>query len=110
MAEKNDNYLKKEDIPGVTVEGDFLMYRGKPLVREANTICYGFMDDQYYLLLTIMSTRMEGDKEVPDKILVQLVNTDQSLPATQRIAKQDMKTGLFDAFEIGIIWYDRYNA
>ena len=110
MAEKNEGYLKKEDLSGITVDGSFLMYRGKPLVREANTICYGFMDDKYYLLLTIMSMKKEGGAEVPDKILVQLVNTDKSLSATQRIAKQDIKSGLFDAFEIGIIWYDRYNA
>ena len=93
-----------------TVDGKYLMYKGRPLVREANTICYGYLEDRYYLMLTIMSTVKNGEVEVPDKVLVQLVNSDRTLPAHERIAKQDMKTGLYDAFDIGVIWLERYNA
>ena len=28
-----------------TVDGKFLMYKGLPLVREDNVICYGSMDE-----------------------------------------------------------------
>lgn len=101
---------KKMLNDAVTVQGKYLMYRGRPLVREENTICYGYMEDKFYLMLTIMTVTKVGDQEVPDKVLVQLVNTDQSLPSHERIAKQDMKTGLYDAFDIGVIWLDRYNA
>ncbi len=106
MEEKDKQNLAE----AVTVKGKYLMYRGRPLVREENTICYGYMDEKYYLMLTIMTMTKVGDNEVPDKVLVQIVNTDQSLPAHERIAKQDLKTGLFDAFDIGVIWLDRYNA
>ena len=105
--------MSKEDmtaLDGVTVSGKYLMYKGKPLVREANTICYGYMEDKYILTLTIMNTVPQGDKEVPDKVLIQIVSTDKSLPARERIAKQDLKTGLYDAFELGLMWLDRQNA
>jgi hypothetical protein len=34
--------VKKEDVQS-TVDGDFLIYRNRPLVRENNIICYGDM-------------------------------------------------------------------
>ena len=35
----------------VTIKGKYLTYRGLPLVREGNTICYGSMEDKYILYL-----------------------------------------------------------
>ena len=92
----------------VTVEGKFLEYKGRPLVREDNTICYGFMEDPYILQLTIMTTKKYHDHEVPDKVLIQILKTDDSLSAQEKIVKQDMKSGLTDAFEIGLIWLERF--
>lgn len=92
----------------VTVDGKYLEYKGRPLVREDNTICYGFMEDPYILQLTIMTTKKYHDKEVPDKVLIQILKTDNSLSAQEKIVKQDMKSGLTDAFEIGLIWLERF--
>lgn len=88
-------------------DGKFLIYKGRPLVRENNTICYGDMEDKYYLLLTIMSTKMVGQNERPDKVLIQIINTDKSLPAHARIEKQDLKNGLYEAFDLGVVWLER---
>ncbi len=101
---------KKEFETFSTVDGNFLMYRGLPLVREDNVICYGSMDNEYIIQMIIMSTKSEGDKQVPDKILLQLLKTDMRLPDHERIVKQDMKNGFSDAFEIGLIWLERYSA
>jgi hypothetical protein len=60
--------------------------------------------------MTIMTTKQQNNKEVPDKILIQVVKTDKTLSAQERIVKQDMKSGLYDAFEIGLIWLERYLA
>ena len=100
----------KDIMQEVTVSGKFLEYKGRPLVREDNTICYGFMEDPYILQMTIMTTKQQNNKEVPDKILIQIVKTDKNLSAQERIVKQDMKTGLYDAFDIGLIWLERYLA
>lgn len=89
------------------VHGKYLEYKGKPLVRNENTICYGDMSDKYVLLLTIMNFKEVKGEQIPDKVLVQILKTDTSLPQYDRIEKQDMKDGLFEAFDIGIIWLER---
>jgi len=92
----------------VTVDGKFLSYKGRPLVREDNTICYGFLEDPYILQMTIMTMKESGGKQVPDKILIQILKTDTTLSAQERIVKQDMKSGLYEAFDLGMIWLERF--
>ncbi len=79
----------------------YIMFRGKPLVREGNQLCYGDMDDKYVLFLGIMSTKKVGDKELPDQVLVQIQSTDD-----KKVVKFGMKNGLHEAFEYGLIWLD----
>ncbi len=86
-----------------TVKGKFLEYKGKPLVREGNTICYGDMNEPWVLILEIMSYKQEQGVEVPDTIFIQILSTDGS----QQIYKQGQKNGLYDAFDIGQAWLDR---
>ena len=84
------------------VEGKYLEYKGLPLVRDENTIVYGDMNDKCILILEIMSYKEEGGKKVPDKILIQLVDPkDQS-----KIFRQGDKSGLYDAFNLGLIWFE----
>jgi hypothetical protein len=101
------------DIIESTVAGKYLMYRGKPLLREANQICYGDMEDEYMLYLLILSNKtiQVGEKkvEVPDRIIVQILKNDPSILGYERIVKQFDKNGLYDAFQTGLIWLDRLN-
>ncbi|MCQ2435851.1 MAG: hypothetical protein MJ101_02995 [Clostridia bacterium] len=85
------------------LEGKYLMYKDKPLVRERNVIVYGDMRDKYYLFLMILTTKNDGGNEVPDRILIQVLSTD----GKQTIVKQGEKSGLYDALDIGIIWLER---
>ncbi len=95
------------DEKNITVNGQYLEYKGRPLVREANTICYGFMEDPYVLMMTIMTTKKQKETEVPDKILIQILKTDKNLSFQDKIVKQDMKSGLAEAFDLGLIWLER---
>ncbi|MBE6569083.1 MAG: hypothetical protein E7658_02550 [Ruminococcaceae bacterium] len=106
MAEKN---IDKNEIVS-TVNGSFVMYRNRPLVREENIICYGSMDEKYMLQMTIMSTKDYKGQSVPDKVVVQLMNTDTNVPSHKRIVKQAIEDGLDKAMELGIIWLERYLA
>ncbi|NLK39893.1 MAG: hypothetical protein GX303_06605 [Clostridiales bacterium] len=90
-----------------TVKGKFLEYKGKPLVRENNTISYGNMTDEYILFMLILSYEKFLNTEVPSRILIQILSTDQTLSPHDRILKQGEKTNLFDAFDIGMIWLER---
>ena len=86
------------------VNGKYLEYKGRPLVREGNTLYYGNMDDDYVLLFVIMTTTTYMGQEVPDKIIVQILSTKENM----KIVKQDVKTGFYEAFDTGVIWLERY--
>ena len=85
------------------VDGKYLEYLDKPLVREENTICYGDINqDKCILILEIMSFKKEGDKELPKDILIQVIDSKDPT----KILKQGKKEGLHDAFTIGLVWLD----
>ncbi len=86
---------------------DFLMFKGKPLVRNGNQIYYGNMGDEYVVLLQIMGTRKLKDIELADRVLVQLIKTDPDLGPFERIVKKTEKRGLYSALDIGSVWLER---
>ena len=84
------------------VEGKFLEYLDKPLVREENTICYGDLNEKCILILEIMSYKEANGKELPEDILIQVIDSKDPT----KIIKQGKKEGLYDAFSIGLVWLD----
>ena len=81
------------------VSGKYLEYRGWPLVREDNTICYGDMNEKCILLLEIMSY---NENNLPGKILIQVVDSKNP----NKILRQGDKNGLYEAFNLGLIWLE----
>ncbi len=86
---------------------EFLTYKGRPLVRSGNTIYYGDISEKYVIMIQIMSTKKEGDLDIADKLLVQLLDTNSDLRPRDRIIKKSEKTGLYDAMDIGAVWLER---
>ena len=84
------------------VDGKYLEYKGKPLVREGETICYGDLNDKCILILEILSYKKENGKDLPDDVFIQVVDSKNQT----NILYQDLKKGLFEAFEQGIIWLE----
>ena len=84
------------------VEGKYLEYLDKPLVREGDTICYGDMNEKCILILEIMSYKEVDGKKVPKNILIQVIDSKDP----SKIIKQGSKEGLYDAFSIGVVWLD----
>lgn len=92
------------------IQGDYIVYRDKPLVRRNNMYCYGDMKDDYVLFLMVLTTKKtESGVEVPDHIIVQVMSTDESKSPSERLAKQFEKNGLYDAIDIGLIWLEKLN-
>lgn len=85
------------------VSGKYLEYKGKPLVREGNTICYGDMNEKYILVLEIMSYKEVNGNSLPDKIFIQVIDSKDPT----KIFKQGDKNGLHDAFSTGLVWLER---
>ena len=44
---------------------------------------------------------------MPDKIIIQIMKTDPALSDGDRIVKQELRSGLYEAFELGTIWLER---
>ena len=84
------------------VEGKYLEYMDKPLVREGDTICYGDMNEKCILILEIMSYKEVDGKKVPKNILIQVIDSKDP----NKIIKQGSKEGLHDAFTMGLVWLD----
>lgn len=87
------------------IEG-FSTFRGKPLVKKNNIICYGDPAEKAVLVLTVLSNKKVGEEEIPDMILIQVQSTDTSLPITDRVLKQGMKNGLYQALDFGASWLE----
>ena len=87
------------------VEGKYLSFMEQPLVREGHTICYGDKSEKCFLILEIMSYKKEQGRDLPDKILIQVV--DSKDPG--KIIKQGEKDGLHNALTMGMIWLERAN-
>ncbi len=85
----------------------FPTYKGKPLVRCGDVIYYGSMKDKYVVKLEIKSKKKVQDLEVADKVLIQLMYTDQNIRARKQIVKSSEKNGLYLAMDIADAWLTR---
>lgn len=85
----------------------FLTYKGKPLVRNGNTLYYGNANDKYVIMMQILATKPVGDVEVASKVSVQLINTDPDVSPRERIVKSSEKKGLYAAMDIAEVWLSR---
>ena len=86
----------------MAVASQYLMYHGKPLVREGQQIFYGSMDDKYILFLGIMTTKEMNGRQVPDDVMIKIKSTGPD----QKDVRVGKKNGLYEAFEFGRIWLD----
>ena len=84
------------------------LYKGKPLVRSGNTLYYGHPAEKYVAMLQILGTSGEvAGVPISDRVLVQILSTDESLPPMKRIIKKAEKKGIYQALNIASIWLDR---
>ena len=85
--------------------GEYLEYKGRPLVRKDDDIYYGDLSAKYHVFMMIMAERPTSkDVDVPVTIMVQLLPKDGQIPEKQTISKT-----LADALETASAWLDRYN-
>ncbi len=85
----------------------FLTYKGKPLVRNGNTLYYGDASEKYVIMMQILATKPVGDVEVASKVSIQLLNTDPDVSMREKIVKSSEKKGLYAALDIAEVWLSR---
>ena len=88
-------------------DNDILTYKGHPLMRHNNIICYGSMSDRYIIMMQILETKVVKDIEVATKVSVQLQQTSPSVRPKDRIVKKTEKNGLYTALDIAVVWLNR---
>ena len=91
----------------IPFQGKYITFKGKPLVRNGNTLYYGFPNEKYVIMMQILATKPVGDVEVASKVSIQLLNTDPNVSARERIVKSSEKKGLYAAMDIAEIWLSR---
>lgn len=84
-----------------------LEYKGRPLQRTGNIVCYGSMADKYIIMLQILDTKKVKDMDVASKVSVQLQLTDPSIKSRDRIVKKSEKDGFWAAMDVATVWLER---
>ena len=85
----------------------FLTYKGKPLVRNGNTIYYGDPSENYVIMMQIMEKTKVGDLDVASKVKIYKMATDEKLNPVEAIIKQSEKSSLYEALDIAYAWLSR---
>lgn len=85
-------------------KNEFLEYKGRPLVRQGDDIYYGDMSDKFHIYMMIMSEEETEHGTIPNRIMVQLLDSNTKIPKEQKIL-----TSLKDAFDFADAWLERYN-
>lgn len=93
-------------MKAIGIQGKYLEFKGKPLVRQGNEIYYGDMSENYYLFLMIMGEVEEPSLgvKIPGKVMVQILATTDGKPWKQKVVD-----GLYEAFDLGTAWLERAN-
>ena len=93
-------------IEAKNIVGKYVSYQGRPLVRQDNELFFGDLSDKYYVYMLIMSekTAAKVDVKIPEKVLVQLLQSEDG-----KLERQSTANDLSEAFEMAVAWLDRYN-
>lgn len=82
-------------------ENKLFYYRGFPLIRSGNTILYGSGGDSFAAKLTIKDFKKIADREVPNKIMVQMVPKNMADVAK---ARKGEFIGFYEALDTAHVW------
>ena len=87
-------------------KSEYFLYKGLPFVRSKNFIYYGDPSDTHIVFINILET--DGSEEqLPTRVSVELLLTDETLLPTERSLKKKEKSSLYEAFDLGQIWLER---
>lgn len=89
------------------IEKNFLIYKGKPLIRCGNIIYYGNISDRFIIEMRIKDSYDIKDLKVSNKVSVRLIDLGVSENSNRKIIKMSEKNTLYNALDIGCVWLER---
>ncbi len=91
------------------MENQFMTYKGYPLVRKGNDIYYGYMSDDFVVMMQVeKQTEMDGIA-VSQKIRLYQMSTDEKLNPIEAIVKSSERDSLYEALDVAVAWLQRAN-
>ncbi|MCD7890450.1 MAG: hypothetical protein LUG26_01335 [Ruminococcus sp.] len=83
----------------------FYIYKGYPLVRNGNTLYYGYMSDPYVIMMEIVSTKSVGNEKIADKVrVVQMSTAPNADPLKIFVKNIEREGGLYEALDVARVW------
>ncbi|MCC8136137.1 MAG: hypothetical protein LUD57_04250 [Ruminococcus sp.] len=83
----------------------FYTYKGYPLVRNGNTLYYGYMSDPYVIMMEIVSTKSVGNEKIADKVrVVQMSTAPNADPLKIFVKNTECEGGLYEALDVARVW------
>ena len=88
-------------------EQKILSYKGRPFIRQGNTICYGNVTDKYILVMNVLETEKSNELDISKKIFVQIQSTRETEEQKINVLKFAEFNSLYEAFDTGEYWLDK---
>jgi hypothetical protein len=87
----------------------FMTYKGYPLVRRGSDIYFGYMCDDYVVMLQAERAENVDGVSVAKKVRFYQMSTDEKLNPIEAIVKTSERDSLYDALEVAATWLERAN-
>ena len=81
---------------------EYNYYKDYPLVRKGNDIIYGYMSEEFVIMMNVQSTKKVDGIDVADKIKVYKCPTNTMLPV-----KNAERGSLYEALDLAYTWLER---
>lgn len=88
----------------------FMTYKGYPLVRKGNDMYYGFMNEDYVVMLQAEAPQEVDGIAVSQKVKFYQMSTDDKLNPIEAIVKNGERPSLYEALDVAYTWLTKANA
>ncbi len=85
---------------------EYLLYEGKPLLRDGNVLYYGDFNENFITRFTITETKKVKDLETASKVTIELLEKNGDDIRSARLTKKAERDGLYAALDIGVYWLE----
>ncbi len=85
---------------------EYLLYEGKPLLRDGNVLYYGDFSENFITRFTITETKKVKDLEVASKVIIELLEKNGDDISSARLTKKAERDSLYAALDIGVYWLE----
>ncbi len=94
---------------GAIMENQFMTYKGYPLVRCGNDIYYGYMCDDFVVMMQIEKQSETDGISVSEKVRLYQMSTDEKLNPIEAIVNSSERDTLYEALDVAATWLERAN-